>query len=68
MNDAITATAIFIPQFTLSVGRSNPGTVTATPAGNDRVLNCGSYCSAKFTLGTTITLTATPPDGKTFAS
>lgn len=68
VNDAITATATFIPQFTLSVGRSNPGTVTGTPTGNDRTLNCGSNCSAKFTQGTTITLTATPPAGKTFAN
>jgi List-Bact-rpt repeat protein len=66
VNDSETATATFMPQFTLSVGRSNPGTVTATPAGNDRVLSCGSACSAKFTQGTTVTLTATPPDGKSF--
>lgn len=58
--------ASFLPQFTLSVGRSNSGTVTATPAGNDRLLNCGGNCSAKFTSGTTVTLTATPPAGKTF--
>jgi len=55
-------------QFTVSVGRSNPGTVTATPAGTDRTLDCGNACSAKFNAGTAVTLTATPPAGKTFAS
>ncbi len=55
-------------QFTLSVGRSNTGTVTATPNGADRALNCGSACSAKFNSGTAVTLTATPPAGKQFVS
>ncbi len=55
-------------QFTLSVGRSNPGTVTATPNGVDRALNCGSACSAKFNSGTAVTLRATPPAGKQFVS
>lgn len=54
--------------FTLSVGRSNPGTVTGSPAGTDRTLNCGNACSAKFAPGTVVTLTATPPDGKQFVS
>jgi hypothetical protein len=54
-------------QVTLSVNRSNAGTVTASPSGNDRALDCGSVCAVKFTQGTAITLTATPPAGKTFA-
>ena len=54
-------------QYTLQVGRSNPGTVTGTPAG-DKTIDCGSTCSAKFNAGTAVTLTATPPAGKTFAS
>ncbi len=66
MNDSENVTATFLPQFTLSVGRSNPGTVVATPNGNDRQLSCGSNCSAKFTQGTAVTLTATPPAGKQF--
>ena len=52
--------------FTLSVGRSNSGSVTASPTGADRALNCGSACSAKFASGTTVTLTATPLAGKAF--
>jgi len=68
VNDMMNVSAVFLSQFTLSVGRSNPGTVTGSPAGNDRTLDCGSNCSAKFTGGTTVTLTVTPPAGKTFVS
>jgi List-Bact-rpt repeat protein len=68
LNAESSVTATFLPIYTLSVGRSNPGTVTGTPAGADRALNCGSACSAKFVQGTIVTLTATPPAGKTFAS
>jgi hypothetical protein len=50
--------------FTLSIGRSNPGTVTSDLTG----INCGSACSAKFAAGSVVTLTATPPAGKTFAN
>lgn len=53
-------------QFTLSVARSNAGTVAATPAGTDRTLNCGSVCTVKFNPNTDVTLTATPPAGKQF--
>jgi YVTN family beta-propeller protein len=48
---------------TLSVAKSNTGTVTSNPAGID----CGSTCSATFLSGTSVTLTATPPQGKTFS-
>jgi uncharacterized repeat protein (TIGR02543 family) len=51
-------------QFTLSIGRSNTGTVTSDVAG----INCGNACSAKFNAATVVTLTATPPAGKTFVS
>lgn len=68
VNGQVIAGATFKSQFTLSVGRSNPGTVQASPAGNDRTLDCGSNCSAKFTDGTSVTLTAIPPAGKTFVN
>jgi hypothetical protein len=68
LNAESSVSATFLPMYTLSVGRSNPGTVTATPTGVDRALNCGSNCSAKFVQGTIVTLTATPPAGKTFAN
>lgn len=51
--------------FSLQVGRSNPGTVAATPSG-DKAINCGKECSAKYASGTVVTLTATPPAGQSF--
>jgi len=39
------------------------GTVTSNPAG----INCGATCSANFTTGTQVTLTATAAGGSTFA-
>jgi uncharacterized repeat protein (TIGR02543 family) len=61
-----TVTANFVQIFTLSVGRSGSGTVTGTPSGTDRALNCGSACSAKFLQGSSVTLTATPSAGLSF--
>ena len=47
---------------TLTVIKTGNGTVKSDPAGID----CGTTCSAGFTSGTTVTLTATPPSGATF--
>jgi phospholipase C len=49
------------PALTVSV--SGSGTVTSNPPG----INCGSVCSALFNSGTSVTLTATPAAGSTFA-
>lgn len=68
VNDQMNVTANFTTIFTLSIGRSGNGTVTATPAGVDRTINCGSTCSAKFMQGTSVTLTATPAAGLSFVS
>jgi hypothetical protein len=38
------------------------GTVTSSPAG----ISCGATCSAKFTLGASVTLAATPNSGSRF--
>ena len=48
--------------YTLSVAKSNSGTVTSLPAGID----CGGTCAVKLAPGTTVSLTATPLAGKTF--
>ncbi|HEY2921132.1 MAG TPA: hypothetical protein VGK77_19285, partial [Candidatus Binatia bacterium] len=57
-------------QFMLTVGLvktvtssgTGNGTVTSSPVG----INCGGTCSASFTSGTLVTLTATPAVGSTF--
>jgi hypothetical protein len=48
--------------FTLSVSRSNLGTVVSDLAG----INCGSACSTKYAAGTTVTLSAVPAAGTSF--
>ena len=49
---------------TLTVFKVGSGRVTSSPAGID----CGSTCSASFTRNETVTLTATPSFGYSFAS
>jgi uncharacterized repeat protein (TIGR02543 family) len=49
-------------QLTASKAGSGGGSVTSNPAGID----CGATCSASFTSGTMVTLTATPDAGSTF--
>jgi hypothetical protein len=51
--------------FTLTVSKNGTGsgTVTSNPAG----INCGSTCSANFAQGSTVTLSATPASGSSFA-
>jgi hypothetical protein len=65
MNSAQNVTATFsLPSFNLTVTKSGPGagTVTSAPAG----INCGVACTAPFSSGTVVTLTATPTGGSTF--
>lgn len=47
----------------LKVSTSNPGVVTSNVGG----INCGTACAANVASGSIVTLTATPPAGKTFA-
>jgi hypothetical protein len=63
MNAAASVTATFVQNATLSVTVTGSGTVTSSPAG----INCPSTCSANFTAGTQVTLTATPADGWGFS-
>jgi len=58
----------FVPvagSFSLSVTRAGTGsgTVTSSPSG----INCGSTCSANFTSGASVTLTAAAAGGSTFS-
>jgi hypothetical protein len=62
LDSTATATATFIPVYTLSIGRSGKGSITSSPAG----INCGTShgtCSAKFGKGTAVTLSAVPDPG-----
>ena len=62
--ESVTATFDPIPTDMLAVSKSGTGSgsVKSSPAGID----CGSTCSASFTQGTVVTLTATPAAGSTF--
>jgi hypothetical protein len=48
---------------TVGIGGLGDGTVTTSPA----KINCGSICSAAFTAGTTVTLSAVPASNSTFS-
>lgn len=50
--------------FLLTVSKNGQGTVISNPAGID----CGKVCSANYTAGISVTLTATPQTGYTFGS
>ena len=70
MNADTTITATFAPpppvsNYNLTVSKSGTGTGTAssTPSG----ITCGSTCSASYTGGTTVTMTASPASGHSFA-
>jgi parallel beta helix pectate lyase-like protein/List-Bact-rpt repeat protein len=64
---ATTVTATFTSSttfgLTVSVAGAGTGTVTSTPAG----LACSAVCSATFSSGTSVTLTAAPGAGSAFA-
>ena len=66
MSQARTVTATFngqVQTYALTVSKS--GTGSGTVSGSS--INCGSTCSASYTSGTVVTLTATPASGSTFA-
>jgi Divergent InlB B-repeat domain/IPTL-CTERM motif len=65
MNAPITVTATFLlPSWNVTVTKAGfgQGTVTSAPAG----INCGATCTAPFTSGSSVTLTAVPLAGYTF--
>ena len=66
MTNATTVTATFtLNSYILTVSKSGAGTgtVTSNPAG----INCGVDCTEPYNHGTTVTLTAAPAGGSTFA-
>lgn len=65
-NTQLTATFNLVPvtaQLTVNRTGSGTGIVTSAPAG----INCGTTCSANYSGGTAVTLTATSSNGSTFA-
>jgi hypothetical protein len=50
------------PTLTVTNSGTGSGTVTSTPSG----INCGTTCSAIYSSGPSVTLTATPASGSTF--
>ncbi len=69
VNKAANVTATFTQVFGLSVGRGGNGTIAGTPNGAfGTFISCGSSCSAKFPVGTAVTLTATPLAGHVFVN
>ena len=61
----VAVTAAFASNFNLTVSKTGTGagTVTSSPAG----ITCGSDCSESYQQGTSVTLTATPSSGSSFA-
>ena len=69
VNTPANVTATFTQVFGLSVGRGGNGTISGTPNGAfGTFISCGSSCSAKFPVGTAVTLTATPLAGHVFVN
>jgi len=66
MTGARSVTAIFsqnVVNYSLSVATAGAGTVTSSPSG----IICGTNCSASYTSGTNVTLTASAASGYSFS-
>ncbi len=62
-NYRLSTSASGVAQHPLTVGVAGSGTVTSNPAG----ISCGADCTESYAAGTTVTLTATPTAGWSFA-
>jgi YVTN family beta-propeller protein len=58
-----TVAPLVLPVLTVTKAGNGAGTVVSVPAG----INCGAACSASFTMGATVVLTATQTSGSTFS-
>lgn len=59
----VTITSDDLPTLTVTKAGTGSGTVTSTPPG----ITCGTDCTESYAYGTSVTLTATPATGSTFA-
>jgi hypothetical protein len=66
INGATSVTAAFTGPVALTVTKSGTGAGTVTSS--DSLINCGSTCSASYTIGSMVTLTAAPSSGSIFTS
>ncbi len=60
---SVTATFVATPTLTVTKAGTGAGSVSSTPSG----ITCGGTCASAFDSGTSVTLTATPAPGSTFA-
>lgn len=60
-----TVTQTGVPHYALNISKTGQGTGTITST--DGIINCGTGCSAIYPSTATVTLTATPDSGATFA-
>jgi hypothetical protein len=67
MNTATSVTANYSTTVVYSLIVSTSDTGTGTVTSSDGIINCGSTCSANFSSGTSVTLTASANSGNTFS-
>lgn len=67
MSQARSVTANFSTSNTFPLAITRAGTGTGTVASNPAGINCGTACTSSYTSGTSVTLTAAPASGSTFA-
>jgi hypothetical protein len=67
MNAATSVTANYSTTVVYSLIVSTSDTGTGTVTSSDGIINCGSTCSANFSSGTSVTLTASANSGNTFS-
>ena len=65
--DSPVGSATYVINYTLSVSVSGLGSVSSSPIGINACSSTGGTCSGLFNQGTSITLTATPGSGYSFA-
>jgi lysophospholipase L1-like esterase len=67
MTQARSVTAAFSTSNTFPLAITRAGTGTGTVTSNPAGINCGTACTANYSNGASVTLTATPASGSTFA-
>ena len=66
-NTTVSVTYAQAPNTTVTLSLSKAGTGAGTVSSSPAGINCGATCSANFSTGASVILTATPDSGSTFA-